>query len=205
MRRRWRLATHAALHRVMMMQARGRLCRLWRTGRVNTIHPSALCGCNYGICPGCVFGVVQQSTNVVNKQRIEQVSDLLLVGKVECSLERNPFPKLDDISLYFMSKINSPDSLKMHWANLDNMSGLFRLENAISTPAGHPCNIQQLRSVDEVVIYAFISQYSLWFQTMHLPSRRATQTPLASTWKQRLPSSSHSVAVTRGFMPGGAI
>lgn len=27
--------------------------------------------------------------------------------------------------------------------------------------------------------------------------------PRASTWKQRLPSSSQSVAVTRGFMPGG--
>lgn len=39
---------------------------------------------------------------------------------------------------------------------------------------------------------------------MWLSSRRATHTPFASTWKQRLPSSSHNVAVTRGFMPGGA-
>lgn len=37
-----------------------------------------------------------------------------------------------------------------------------------------------------------------------LPSRRATQIPLASTWKHKLPSSSQSVAVTRGFIPGGA-
>ena len=29
--------------------------------------------------------------------------------------------------------------------------------------------------------------------------------PLASTWKHKLPSSSHNVAVTLGFMPGGAI
>ena len=38
-----------------------------------------------------------------------------------------------------------------------------------------------------------------------LSSRLATQTPFASTWKHRLPSSSHKVAVTRGFIPGGAI
>ncbi len=40
---------------------------------------------------------------------------------------------------------------------------------------------------------------------MDAPSLRATQMPLASTWKHRLPSSSHRVAVTRGFIPGGAI
>lgn len=39
---------------------------------------------------------------------------------------------------------------------------------------------------------------------MWLSSRRATQIPLASTWKHKLPSSSQSVAVTRGFIPGGA-
>ncbi|KAH0194777.1 hypothetical protein KCV03_g415, partial [Aureobasidium melanogenum] len=39
---------------------------------------------------------------------------------------------------------------------------------------------------------------------MWLSSRLATQMPFASTWKQRLPSSSQSVAVTLGFMPGGA-
>lgn len=42
-------------------------------------------------------------------------------------------------------------------------------------------------------------------ESSFLPSRRATQIPLASTWKQSEPSSSHRVAVTRGFMPGGAI
>jgi hypothetical protein len=39
---------------------------------------------------------------------------------------------------------------------------------------------------------------------MWLSSLLATQTPLASTWKHTVASSSHSDAVTRGFKPGGA-
>ena len=38
-----------------------------------------------------------------------------------------------------------------------------------------------------------------------LSSRRATQIPLASTWKQRVPSSSHRVVVTLGLIPGGGV
>lgn len=39
---------------------------------------------------GLVRGVVQQSTNVVNEQRVQELCDLLLVGEVECPLKRNP-------------------------------------------------------------------------------------------------------------------
>lgn len=40
---------------------------------------------------------------------------------------------------------------------------------------------------------------------MLLSSLRATQIPRASTWKHKVPSSSHRVVVTRGLIPGGGV
>lgn len=40
---------------------------------------------------------------------------------------------------------------------------------------------------------------------MLLSSRRATQIPRASTWKQSVPSSSQRVVVTLGLIPGGGV
>jgi hypothetical protein len=64
--------------------------------------------------------------------------------------------------------------------------------------ASHPLVLQQ--SVSRTLIRVPGRSKSKKF----VPSRRATHTLLASTWKQRVPSSSHRVAVTLGFIPGGA-
>jgi hypothetical protein len=80
--------------------------------------------------------VVKQSTNVVYKQRIELLSDLLLVGKFECPLK------------------GDPDTFEMHWANLHNVPCLFALQNAVSSASCHTGNIQKLCAVDHMVVFA---------------------------------------------------
>ena len=42
----------------------------------------------------CVLRVVQHTSNVMDKQRVEYVGDLLLVGKLESTIEWNPVDKL---------------------------------------------------------------------------------------------------------------
>jgi hypothetical protein len=101
----------------------------------------------------------------------------------------------------------------MHGPDLDNMSHLLALEDTIPTASRHTSNVEEFGAINHVIIWfgrsAKTGPDSEWTSRprdgLAVPSRRATHTPLASTWKQRLPSSSHSVAVTLGFIPGGAI
>jgi hypothetical protein len=46
-----------------------------------------------------------------------------------------------------------PNSLQMHWSNLDDVSGLFTLQNTISASACHTGNVEQLGAIDHVIIY----------------------------------------------------
>lgn len=46
-----------------------------------------------------------------------------------------------------------PNSLQMHWSNLDNVSDLFTLQNAIAAATSHASNIQQLCPVDHMIIW----------------------------------------------------
>jgi len=80
--------------------------------------------------------VVEKGSNVVNKERIQELRDLFLVRKVQRSLVRDP------------------DTLQMHRANFDHMSNLFALQNAVSSPSGHTSHVEQLCSIDHVVIFA---------------------------------------------------
>jgi hypothetical protein len=133
--------------------------------------------------------MIQERTDVMHEEGVQLLGDLFLVGEIKSSIKWNP------------------DTLQVHGTNLDNMTRLFALQDAIASTSGHACDVQQLCAIDHMVVYK--SQSSARTKTtkcwIGLPSRLATHTPFASTWKQRLPSSSQSVAVTRGFMPGGAI
>jgi len=42
----------------------------------------------------------------------------------------------------------------MHGTDLDNVSGLLALENAVSTPSRHTRNIEKLGAVDHVVVFS---------------------------------------------------
>lgn len=49
---------------------------------------------------------------------------------------------------------NSPDAFQMHRTNLHYMSSLLALENTVTTTPRHASNVQQLRSVDHVVVFS---------------------------------------------------
>lgn len=45
-----------------------------------------------------------------------------------------------------------PNALQMHWADFDNMSGLFALQDTVTTSSCHAGNVQKLCTVDHVII-----------------------------------------------------
>ena len=45
-----------------------------------------------------------------------------------------------------------PDAFEVHWSNLHYMAELLAFENTVATPTCHASDIQQLRTVDHVVI-----------------------------------------------------
>ena len=47
-----------------------------------------------------------------------------------------------------------PDTLQMHWANLDHVPGLLAFQDTIPTSSGHTGNVEQLGAVDHVIICA---------------------------------------------------
>jgi len=78
--------------------------------------------------------VVEERSDVVDKKGIKQLGDLFFVGEFEGTLERNP------------------DTFQMHWANLDHMLLLLALEDAIPSTSGHASNIEELGTIDHMII-----------------------------------------------------
>lgn len=68
----------------------------------------------------------------------------------------------------------------MHGSDLDHMSCLFALENAIPLAASHTGHVKELGTIDHVVIYRVSFDHIR--KNKDGPSLRATQIPLASTW-----------------------
>ena len=87
----------------------------------------------------------------MDEQRIQQLSDLLLVGEVKGSLKGNPTL----ISRRHLGRIKEdhiPNTLKVHRTNLHYMADFFALEDAISSTTRHAGDIQQLCAVNHVII-----------------------------------------------------
>jgi hypothetical protein len=79
----WRsLSPNSALHRMMVMQRRSWSSGLRWSRRIYTVHATSLSCSNNSIGPRGVFGIVQQTANIVNEERIQQIRDLLLVREV---------------------------------------------------------------------------------------------------------------------------
>lgn len=137
MGRLWYLRSRAIAHRVMVLQSwwlGGLRCThvLWPVVWLSPFGRSH-CGTTDALS-SIVLRVVEECAYVVNEEWIQLLCDLLLVCKIESTLIRNP------------------DTLEMHWANLDDVSRLFTLENTISSASGHASNIQEFGSIDEVVV-----------------------------------------------------
>jgi hypothetical protein len=75
----------------------------------------------------------------VYKQGIQQIGNLLLVGKVQSSLEGDPEAMSVNLSTAIVRDL--PDSLQVHGANLDHVTRLLRLKNTIAAPSRHASDV----------------------------------------------------------------
>lgn len=78
----------------------------------------------------------QQRADVVNEERIKLLRDFLLVGEVKGSVERYP------------------NTLEVHWSNLDDIPNLLALQDAIAPASCHIGDVQQLGPINEAVVFA---------------------------------------------------
>ncbi len=78
----------------MVVLLQRRQARLLAAPHLILLLLSALCSGHDLACPRLVCGVVEQRPNVVHKEGIQQLRDLLLVGKVQSALEWNPEAKV---------------------------------------------------------------------------------------------------------------
>lgn len=58
---------------------------------------------------------------------------------------------------------NSPDALEVHGADLDDVSCLLALQDAVAAATGHASNIEEFGAVDHVVILAARNADALGF------------------------------------------
>jgi len=101
--------------------------------------------------------VVEESSDIVDEERVEQFGDLFFVGEFEGTLERNPTEvncELQSIANYELRIKDLPDTFQMHWANLDHMLLLLTLENAITSASGHTSNVKELGSINHMVVFS---------------------------------------------------
>jgi hypothetical protein len=89
--------------------------------------------------------MVKQTTDIVHEQGVEQISDLFLVGKLQSALK------------------GDPNSLQVHRANLHNMADLLALEDTVPTTSSHTSHVEQLGTVDHVVVLSAGNTDSLSF------------------------------------------
>ena len=96
--------------------------------------------------------MIQQLSNIVDKEWVQKLCYLFSVRKVQSTFERDPITiSLDGHNLLVMVG-SIPDTLQMHRSNLDDMTCFLALENAITTTSGHSRNVQKLGTVDHVII-----------------------------------------------------
>jgi hypothetical protein len=192
-----RNSTDNGVAKAVMMQRR-RLGRL-RSSQVSlliasspVVHGAKRAGCsttNATTRLTRIARMIEQCSDIVDEERVQDLGNLLLVCKVKRTLEWDP--EIDISTLSKSSQIGD-FSYQTPLRCIGPILTTWRTFSLLRIPSRRPRVIPAtLRSLVPLIMW--------------LSSRRATQTPLASTWKQRLPSSSHKVAVTRGFIPGGAI
>lgn len=87
----------------------------------------------------------------MNKEWIQLLGNLLFVCELECALEGDPVRRSTSAN-HELYPGNLPDTLEMHWPYLDDMAGLLAFQDTISAAPSHTGHIQQLGSVDHVII-----------------------------------------------------
>ena len=134
-----------------------------------------------------VSRVVEQGSDVVDEERVKQLCNSLFVREIQRAVEGYPVIVVSPAQKMVLSR-------ETHQTPFKCIGPIFTtclVFSLLRIPSRRP----------RVMPATFNSFVPL---IMWLSSLLATQTPLASTWKHKLPSSSQRVAVTLGFIPGGA-
>lgn len=84
--------------------------------------------------PAGVGLAVHVRANVVDKQRVQQVGDALLLRERDRAIERNPH------------------ALEVHSANLDHPTVLLRFQHPVAATACHPRHVQEFGAVDHIIV-----------------------------------------------------
>ena len=103
-----------------------------------------------------VSRVVEQSSNVVDEERVKQLCNSLFVREIQRAVEGYPVVVIVSPARKKKGIVsqNSPDAFQMHRTNLHYMSSFLALENTVTTTPRHASNVQQLRAVDHVVVFS---------------------------------------------------
>lgn len=99
-----------------------------------------------------VDGVVEKSSDIVNEEGIQELSDLFFVGELEGTFKGNPRSQWSVSIITDTLQIYSPDSFQMHWANLDNMLLFLALEDTITSASGHTGNIEEFGAINHMIV-----------------------------------------------------
>ena len=135
----------------MMVSQGRRLCCRWHPTLLLLIgQPTTVCHSLDSTGSIIVCGVVQQSTDVMHEKRIQSLSNLLFVCKIQSSVIGNPV--YGQLRVSSTSEVFSPDAFQVHWTNFDNVSGLFALQDPVTTTTGHTSDVQELGAVYHMII-----------------------------------------------------
>ena len=78
----------SALHGMMMVQRSG--LRALSSPQRRTVYPTSLSSMHHRVGRVVVCRMIEEATDVVYEKRVQLVSDFLLVGEIQSSLEWNP-------------------------------------------------------------------------------------------------------------------
>lgn len=99
-----------------------------------TLSMSLLCSSDDSRGSGIIVGMVEERLDVRLEERIKGFGDSILFSELFSSCERNP------------------DAFEMHSSNFDDDSLLFILEDTITLSTGHATYVEQLGTVNHVVV-----------------------------------------------------
>lgn len=59
---------------------------------------------------------------------------------------------VDEPMSHALRENDIPDTLQVHWPDFDDVSNLFTLQDTVSSTSGHTSHIQELRTVDHMIV-----------------------------------------------------
>lgn len=104
-------------------------------------------------------GMIQQGFDIGHKQRIQYVGDFFSVCKTEGPVKRDPH------------------AFEMHGPYFYHVSYFFGFQDSVALAPRHPCNVEQLGTIDHVVVFSSSHAHASRF---YLETQRALVFPQRS-------------------------